>query len=1127
MGFQMKESSTASSRRKENSTDASARSRVDRPRGSVRSMILTSGFVAASIALAGSGQASGAQQSAALHAMHAAAKASPAQPHGALQFFTDEGAFTAALGIPANVTGESFDGGAAVGPFPTLCGEPMGSTSNDVCFMPGQLASGFAITSTSGAGIIEFPANFLGPGQSTRAVGATTFADSTIVSFTPSVNAAAAIVYGGLSAGNAVDVEVFDESGSSLGTTTVPGTATRDIPAFIGVTSPAPIGKVVFTAENDGGELIDNLQYRAAGLLPPGLAKSFAPEAVAAGAPSTLTITLGNQAQPGPATLDADLTDALPSGLLVAPTPNASTTCTGGTLSAEAGSNAVTLSIGAQIPASSSCTISVDVTAANVGLYTNTIAAGALQTDLGNSSSAASASLKVLSGNPGSFPPAEFFDGVAAPQLPDGWMSSSTTGSSDWTTTPSASDTAPNAAHAPEMTTVNDFTLDTPAFTPVAGQNVSFRHQYNLEHRFDGAVLEISINGGAFADIIDAGGSFITGGYGFTIQEGSGNPLTDRYAWTGNSNGFVSTSVTLPAAAVGQPTRLRFRTADDASQNADGANGWWVDSVVLGVNPQAPSATLAPASLTFTVDPDATASDTLTLSNASGSDPLMFTVESRGTTNHRPRLIPHASLAKKTQKTVSKLLVPREPAVLASHGSAAPHAMSRPWVPEGGLVFEWDDGSVETSLGVGGNGAEQAAVWLNRFHASDALVIHTISIGWPPIDLSGGDLVGLQANLVVYYDADGDGDPTNAVRVGGDDLVTIAATGDFQTYPTEFSIPAAGDVYIGFVDQWALAGTFTPRLFPASLDESASQGMSYLSSVSNPPVDIVNLGNNDINGTISDVEQGALDGNWLIRATATGGGGGGDCTGPIVDWLTATPTSGSIEGGASSSLAVTVNAAAGNLVPGLHAAQLCINTNDPAQPLIVVPVNVTVTGTPPPTACNGGADEVFCDGFDHAQSTGSIVSGTINQAVAQSGDGSSFDFATGDYHGYDPSISSDDINLYVGGEDGSMYVYWYGDQVPPAFSDLVGGVVDSGGVEFAVLHSGDTVGPSSTVSAGSQPMTNWLGGADGYVGIAFYDEISGTVDYGYLHLTTSGPVGFPAQALEWAYDSSGAAITIP
>jgi len=85
------------------------------------------------------------------------ANAGTAAPRGTLQFFTDEAAFDAALGVPSNLTTVTFDEGAPVGPFPTLCGEPMGSTSNDVCFTPGQLAPGFGITSTSGDGIIIFP----------------------------------------------------------------------------------------------------------------------------------------------------------------------------------------------------------------------------------------------------------------------------------------------------------------------------------------------------------------------------------------------------------------------------------------------------------------------------------------------------------------------------------------------------------------------------------------------------------------------------------------------------------------------------------------------------------------------------------------------------------------------------------------------------------------------------------------------------------------------------------------------------------------------------------------------------------------------------------------------------------
>jgi hypothetical protein len=1081
-------------------------------RRAMRSMVFAIGMLAASIAAAGTSQT----------AIHNNAAA----PQGGLQFFTDQAAFTAALGIPTNLTAETFDGGAPVGPFPTLCNEPMGSTSNDVCFTPGQLAPGFAITSTSGAGIIIFPTGFLGSAQTSRTVGATTFADTTFVTFTPAINAASADVYSGLGV-NPVDIEIFDGLGASLGTTTVTPTSTRDHAVFFGVISPGAIGKIAFNAQNNGGELIDNLQFRAAGALPPGVAKSFSPAQIPAGATTTLTITLGNQSQPGAATLIADLTDTLPSGMLVAATPNASTTCSGGSLTALAGSGTVILGSGAHIPGSSLCTVKVDVTAANAGTYTNTIAASALQTDLGNSVASASANLQVSTGAGNTFPPAENFDEVFTPQLPTGWVS---LGANVWITTTSDSDSAPIAAFAPDMPAVSDFTLDTPAFTPVAGQNVTFRHRYNLERHFDGGVLEISINGGAFADIIDAGGSFVSGAYAQSISDATDNPIGGRLAWSGDSQGFMTSIVTLPAAAIGQPTQLRFRCASDSSVAAEGQSGWWIDSIVLGVNSQPPIASVAPSSLTFAVEPDATATSTLQIANAVGSDPLTFTIESRGTTANTAKLSPYAAgRFGKAESLAGKTRSVRERATFATNGSGSHAASSRPWVPQGSLAFEVDDGSAESALGAGTSSppTEQGAVYINRYSASDALVIHSISVFWPS---GNGDLTGLQANLVVYYDADADGDPTNAVRVGTDHLVPISVTGNFQTYQTDFAIPAAGDVYIGFVDQWALTGGFTPRLFPAAIDESASQGKSYISSASTPPADIVHLGNNDINGTIVDVEQGSLDGNWMIRATATGGGGGGPCSGPIVNWLTATPSTDLVNGGSNTTVTVTANPSAAGLAAGVYTAQVCIITNDPARSLIAVPVSMTV-GTPPPSACSGGADELFCDGFDHAQGNASIISGTINQTVAASADGSSFDFATGDYHGYDASISGDDINLYEltgGAPDGDgMYVYWYGDAVPPAFTQLVGGVVDAGGVAYAVLHSGDTVGPASMLSGASTLMANWIGGADGYVGVAFYNESTGAVNYGYLHLTTASPLGFPAQVHEWAYDNSGAAITIP
>jgi hypothetical protein len=132
----------------------------------------------------------------------------------------------------------------------------------------------------------------------------------------------------------------------------------------------------------------------AGAVIPPTLTKDFNPATVVSGTPSTLTITLGN-GNAAPATLTAALIDAFPTGLLVAPSPNASTTC-GGAVIAVAGSDSVTLdATGSSIPASGSCTVTVDVSAAAPNGYANSIAIGALQTLMGSNAASADATLTV------------------------------------------------------------------------------------------------------------------------------------------------------------------------------------------------------------------------------------------------------------------------------------------------------------------------------------------------------------------------------------------------------------------------------------------------------------------------------------------------------------------------------------------------------------------------------------------------------------------------------------------------------------------------------------------------------------------------------------------------------------
>jgi hypothetical protein len=176
------------------------------------------------------------------------------------------------------------------------------------------------------------------------------------------------------------------------------------------------------------------------------------------------------------------------------------------------------------------------------------------------------------------------FDSVTPPALPAGWTAVNASGGATWTTTSAASDSSPNSAFVPDPAIVSDNRLTSPVFPILTASAVlTFRHNYDLEFSsatigYDGGVLEISIAGGSFTDILAAGGSFAGGGYNHTIATGYGNPLAGRSAWSGNSGGFVTTTVNLPAAAAGQNVQLRWRCGTD---NSTGATGWYVDTIAI------------------------------------------------------------------------------------------------------------------------------------------------------------------------------------------------------------------------------------------------------------------------------------------------------------------------------------------------------------------------------------------------------------------------------------------------------------------------------------------------------------------------------------------------------------------
>ncbi|HLL71933.1 MAG TPA: M36 family metallopeptidase [Pyrinomonadaceae bacterium] len=188
-------------------------------------------------------------------------------------------------------------------------------------------------------------------------------------------------------------------------------------------------------------------------------------------------------------------------------------------------------------------------------------------------------------GQPAALTTFENFDGVTPPALPAGWTTQRSGAGMPWQTNSAKSDTPPNSAFTTNPTNAGTADLISPTFPVNTGQaRVSFRNLYNLEDNFDGMQLHIKIGAQPFREIIAAGGSFVSGGYNGSINQGN--------AWTGVSAGttdnpeFITSVVNLPPTANGQSVQLKWTVIADANTIAPGQSGARIDTVLLSTNAQ-------------------------------------------------------------------------------------------------------------------------------------------------------------------------------------------------------------------------------------------------------------------------------------------------------------------------------------------------------------------------------------------------------------------------------------------------------------------------------------------------------------------------------------------------------------
>lgn len=151
------------------------------------------------------------------------------------------------------VTYEDFLGG----PADILDCGPIMSSDGDSCYAAGELQSGFQLLSSNEGNTVSIPAGAIG--NTDPLAGAITFADYTIVEFTPNIYAVAMDIWENNFP--LTDIRVYGESGDLI--ETIQLNVPVNIQVFFGMIADEPISRIEIQGEQDSGELIGNFYFGA------------------------------------------------------------------------------------------------------------------------------------------------------------------------------------------------------------------------------------------------------------------------------------------------------------------------------------------------------------------------------------------------------------------------------------------------------------------------------------------------------------------------------------------------------------------------------------------------------------------------------------------------------------------------------------------------------------------------------------------------------------------------------------------------------------------------------------------------------------------------------------------------
>ena len=121
------------------------------------------------------------------------------------------------------------------------------------------------------------------------------------------------------------------------------------------------------------------------------------------------------------------------------------------------------------------------------------------------------------------------------------------------------------------------------------------------------------------------------------------------------------------------------------------------------------------------------------------------------------------------------------------------------------------------------------------------------------------------------------------------------------------------------------------------------------------------------------------------------------------------------------------------------------------------------------------------------------------------------------------AVPGHDFNPYRQNTSSNLAFFWNG----PLNS--FGGMALTTTGPYLDLPTGAVISAASIFSSSASAASTAAFRTSGthILGFRFFNESTSAVNYGYLTLTSTGPLGFPATVNGWTFENSGGAITVP